>query len=112
MLGQLVPLVRGFALDNSERAQWNTFATVLNPGNHDDVPPTAELLTSASPRKRSSRPSYTPRSTAGSQGTQYRRSRTQSLQRPQTHTHPRCVCRLSRQHQVMASSKTRCLTAQ
>ena len=44
MLGQLVPLVRGFALDNGEKGQWNTFATVLNPGNHDDdVPSTAEL---------------------------------------------------------------------
>lgn len=44
MLGQLVPLVRGFALDNAEKGQWNTFATVLNPGNHDDdVPSTAEL---------------------------------------------------------------------
>ena len=44
MLGKLVPLVRGFALDSGEKGQWNTFATVLNPGNHDDdVPPTAEL---------------------------------------------------------------------
>ena len=44
MLGQLVPLVRGFALDNGERGQWSTFAAVLNPGNHDDdVPSTAEL---------------------------------------------------------------------
>ncbi|RYG78249.1 hypothetical protein EU513_04200 [Yimella sp. RIT 621] len=44
MLGQLVPLVRGFALDNGEKGQWNTFATVLNPGNHDDdVPSTAVL---------------------------------------------------------------------
>ena len=44
MLGRLVPLVRGFALDSGEKGQWNTFATVLNPGNHDDdVPSTAEL---------------------------------------------------------------------
>lgn len=44
MLRQLVPLVRGFALDSGERGQWKTFAAVLNPGNHDDdVPSTAEL---------------------------------------------------------------------
>lgn len=44
MLGDLVLLVRGFAIDNAERGQWNTFAKVLNPGNHDDdVPSTTEL---------------------------------------------------------------------
>lgn len=43
-LGDLVPLVRGFALDNAEKGQWSTFAKVLNPGNHDDdVPATTEL---------------------------------------------------------------------
>ena len=43
-LGDLVPLVRGFAIDNAERGQWRTFAKVLNPGNHDDdVPSTTEL---------------------------------------------------------------------
>jgi hypothetical protein len=44
VLGQLVPLVNGYALDNAEKGQWRTFATVLNPGNHDDgVPSTTEL---------------------------------------------------------------------
>ncbi|GAA2089554.1 hypothetical protein GCM10009823_05430 [Brevibacterium salitolerans] len=44
VLGQLVPLVRGFALSNDEKGKWNTFSTVLNPGNHDDdVPSTTEL---------------------------------------------------------------------
>lgn len=44
VLGDLVPLVRGFALDNAEKGQWSTFAKVLNPGNHDDdVPSTTEL---------------------------------------------------------------------
>ena len=37
-------VVAQHALDNGEKGQWNTFATVLNPGNHDDdVPSTAEL---------------------------------------------------------------------
>lgn len=44
VLGDLVPLVSGYALDNAERGQWRTFAKVLNPGNHDDdVPSTIEL---------------------------------------------------------------------
>lgn len=44
VLGDLVPLVGGYALDNAERGQWRTFAKVLNPGNHDDdVPSTIEL---------------------------------------------------------------------
>ncbi len=44
VLGSLVPLVNGYALDNAEKGQWRTFATVLNPGNHDDdVPSTTEL---------------------------------------------------------------------
>ena len=44
VLGQLVPLVRGFSLSNDEKGKWNTFSTVLNPGNHDDdVPSTTEL---------------------------------------------------------------------
>ena len=44
VLGELVPLVSGYALDNAERGQWRTFSKVLNPGNHDDdVPSTIEL---------------------------------------------------------------------
>lgn len=44
MLGGLVPLVKGFALNNSEKGHWTNFATVLNPGNHDDdVPSNADL---------------------------------------------------------------------
>lgn len=44
VLGDLVPLVNGYALDNAEKGQWRTFAKVLNPGNHDDdVPSTTEL---------------------------------------------------------------------
>ncbi|WP_299304818.1 AAA family ATPase [uncultured Brachybacterium sp.] len=44
VLGKLVPLVSGYARDNAEKGQWRTFATVLNPGNHDDnVPSTTEL---------------------------------------------------------------------
>jgi AAA domain-containing protein len=44
VLGDLVPLVSGYALDNAERGNWRTFAKVLNPGNHDDdVPSTTEL---------------------------------------------------------------------
>ncbi len=43
-LGDLVPLVRGYALENDEKGQWRMFAKVLNPGNHDDdVPSTTEL---------------------------------------------------------------------
>lgn len=44
ILGDLVPLVRGFARDNTEKGNWNTFAKVLNPGSHDDdVPSTIDL---------------------------------------------------------------------
>lgn len=44
VLGQLVPLVRGFSLSNDEKGKWSTFSTVLNPGNHDDdVPSTIDL---------------------------------------------------------------------
>ncbi len=44
ILGELVPLVKGFALNNTEKGYWGTFAKVLNPGSHDDqVPSTAEL---------------------------------------------------------------------
>lgn len=44
VLGELVPLVSGYALDNAEKGQWRTFAKVLNPGNHDDdVPATTDL---------------------------------------------------------------------
>lgn len=44
VLGDLVPLVSGYALDNAERGRWRTFAKVLNPGNHDDdVPSNIEL---------------------------------------------------------------------
>jgi hypothetical protein len=43
-LGELVPLVRGFALSKDEPGKWSTFNKVLNPGNHDDdVPSTTEL---------------------------------------------------------------------
>ncbi|MGI8537513.1 MAG: AAA family ATPase [Mycobacteriales bacterium] len=44
ILGDLAPLVKGFALNNTEKGYWGTFAKVLNPGSHDDqVPSTAEL---------------------------------------------------------------------
>ncbi len=44
MLGGLVALVKGFALSSSEKGLWTNFATVLNPGNHDDdVPSNADL---------------------------------------------------------------------
>ncbi|WP_432489511.1 AAA family ATPase [Kineococcus sp. SYSU DK018] len=44
LLKDLVPLVRGFALDPSEKGRWTQFGKILNPGNHDDdVPPAAEL---------------------------------------------------------------------
>ena len=44
VLGDLVPLVRGFALNSTEKGYWGTFAKVLNPGSHDDqVPSTPEL---------------------------------------------------------------------
>ena len=44
MLGNLVPLVRPFALDRAEQGRWDSFGRVLNPGNHDDEPPpTGEL---------------------------------------------------------------------
>ncbi len=44
VLGELAPLVKGFALNNTEKGYWGTFAKVLNPGSHDDqVPSTPEL---------------------------------------------------------------------
>jgi hypothetical protein len=44
ILGDLVPLVSGYALENREKGQWRSFAKVLNPGNHDDdVPSTMDL---------------------------------------------------------------------
>ncbi|GDY33868.1 AAA family ATPase [Gandjariella thermophila] len=44
VLGDLVRLVSGYALDNEEKGKWRTFAKVLNPGNHDDdVPSTTDL---------------------------------------------------------------------
>lgn len=44
MLGGLVALVKGFALNSPEKGLWTNFATVLNPGNHDDdVPSNADL---------------------------------------------------------------------
>lgn len=44
MLGDLVPLVRGFALSETEKSQWSIFNKVLNPGSHDDdVPSTTDL---------------------------------------------------------------------
>jgi hypothetical protein len=44
VLGELVPLVREFALDSAEKGQWTSFGKILNPGNHDDeVPATAAL---------------------------------------------------------------------
>lgn len=36
LLRDLVPLVKAVALDNSERGNWTNFASVLNPGSHDD----------------------------------------------------------------------------
>lgn len=43
-LGDLVPLVRGFALSNDEGGKWTVMPKVLNPGSHDDdVPSTLEL---------------------------------------------------------------------
>lgn len=35
-LGDLVPLVRGFALTNDEGGKWTVMPRVLNPGSHDD----------------------------------------------------------------------------
>ncbi|GGM09591.1 AAA family ATPase [Nakamurella endophytica] len=44
VLGKLVPLVNGYALDNAEKGQWRSFNTQLNPGSHDDdVPSTITL---------------------------------------------------------------------
>jgi hypothetical protein len=44
VLGNLVPLVTAYAIDNAEKGQWRTFAAVLNPGGHDDdVPPPTAL---------------------------------------------------------------------
>ncbi|MGY3128088.1 hypothetical protein ACVWW9_001587 [Agrococcus sp. UYP33] len=43
-LGDLVPLVRGFALSNDEAGKWTVMPRVLNPGSHDDdVPSTIDL---------------------------------------------------------------------
>lgn len=43
-LGDLVPLVSGYAIDNAERGRWRSFPKLRNPGNHDDeVPSTIEL---------------------------------------------------------------------
>jgi len=44
LLGALVPLVRGFALDPSEKGKWTNFAAVLNPGAHDDELPSNASL--------------------------------------------------------------------
>ena len=44
VLGDLAPLVKGYALSSSEKGNWTTFAKILNPGSHDDqVPSTTEL---------------------------------------------------------------------
>ncbi len=44
LLRELVPLVKAVALDNSERGRWTNFASVLNPGSHDDdLPFNADL---------------------------------------------------------------------
>jgi len=44
VLGELVPLVKAVALDNAERGRWTNFASVLNPGSHDDdLPSNADL---------------------------------------------------------------------
>lgn len=44
VLGDLAPLVKGYALSPSEKGNWTTFAKILNPGSHDDqVPSTTEL---------------------------------------------------------------------
>lgn len=43
-LGDLVPLVSGYAIDNAERGRWRSFPKLLNSGNHDDeVPSTIGL---------------------------------------------------------------------
>ncbi|OZC79042.1 hypothetical protein CH274_16505 [Rhodococcus sp. 06-418-5] len=43
-LGDLVPLVRGFAVTDDEAGKWTVLPKVLNPGSHDDdVPSTLEL---------------------------------------------------------------------
>lgn len=36
VLGELVGLLGPYFRDNAEKGQWNSFAKVLNPGNHDD----------------------------------------------------------------------------
>lgn len=44
VLGKLVPLVSGYALDGAEKGQWRSFNSQLNPGSHDDdVPSTISL---------------------------------------------------------------------
>lgn len=44
LLRDLVPLVKAVALDNAERGRWTNFASVLNPGSHDDdLPSNADL---------------------------------------------------------------------
>jgi len=45
LLGKLVPLVRAYSVDNTEKGNWENFAKVLNPGAHDDddVPPAVTL---------------------------------------------------------------------
>jgi hypothetical protein len=44
LLCDLVTLVKAVALDNAERGRWTNFASVLNPGSHDDgLPSNADL---------------------------------------------------------------------
>ncbi len=44
VLGKLVPLVRGVAIDSAEKGRWTNFASVLNAGSHDDdLPSNADL---------------------------------------------------------------------
>lgn len=44
LLRDLAPLVKVFALDNGEKGRWTNFASVLNPGSHDDdLPSNADL---------------------------------------------------------------------
>lgn len=44
LLRDLVPLVKAVSLDNAEKGRWTNFASVLNPGSHDDdLPSNADL---------------------------------------------------------------------
>ncbi len=44
LLRDLVPRVKAVSLDNAEKGRWTNFASVLNPGSHDDdLPSNADL---------------------------------------------------------------------